>query len=596
VSARLGRGLETRPSDDVETEEAQGAVPGTRTWWRRWWVVIGALVVLAIGAWLYRFMIDDAWIYLRVVRQIQAGHGPVFNAGERVEATTSPLWLWVLVLADAVTPFPLEWIAVVLGIALTIAGFAAAARGSSLITVPEGSGALIVPVGVLVLAVLAPVWLNSSTGLENGLVIAWLGASFLLLARWAKGGGTLSSSAAVLLGLGPLIRPEMTLTSFVFIGLILAFEWKHRDWVRKLVFLATALAIPILYELFRMGYYAELEPNTAITKEASKSYWSSGWSYFLHSTSPYWLWIPAIVLAFAVYLPLVRRLSAAHENRALGITAAFVGCGLLLTLFVVRVGGDFEQFRLLFPGFFMLVAPVAVAPWNRLHAAVLLLVPWAVLALFVWRSPAATPQSLGVSRNAVRLNDFVYATGGKQLTWFDGKSAYFVTTRLPADPAPGKSPSVALWGIGAMGYRLGTNVYILDGLGLADPVGSHVKPPHRGRVAHEKPIPSPWIVARLTAPGSDVPQLLVPGPPGFVNPIDDPRGEPFAQRVADARTALSCGDLHRIFEATTGSLTPGRFVTNMVHSFSFSRFRFPPEPRDAVRSVCSSKRIESSQR
>jgi arabinofuranosyltransferase len=553
-------------------------------------MVLGALLVLAVGAWLYRWMVDDGFIYLRVVRQIQAGHGPVFNAGERVEATTSPLWLWMLVLADAVTPFPLEWIAVVLGIALTITGAAAAARGSSLVTVPAGNRALVVPVGLLVLVVLPPVWLNSSTGLENGLVIAWLGVSFLVLARWAKSGASMSASAAILLGLGPLVRPEMTLATLIFIGLVLGFEWSHRSWGMKLSFLATCLAAPLLYELFRMGYYAELEPNTAVTKEAAGSYWSSGWSYFLHSTSPYWLWIPAVVLALAVYVPLIRRLSAARDSRALGVTAAFVGCGLLLTLFVIRVGGDFIQFRLLFPAFFMLVAPVAVLPWNRVHATVLLLVPWAVLALFVFRSIAGTPQAIGgVPRNAVRVNDFAYWTGGTRLAWFDGTSAYDVYTRLPADPAPGKSPSVATYGIGAIGYRLGIHVYVLDALGLADPIGSHVKPPHRGYVAHEKPIPAPWIVARLTAPGSDVPQRLVAGPTKPLRPIDDPGSESFAQRVADARTALSCGDIRRILEATTGSLSPGKVVTNIFHSFSFTRFRFPPEPRDAVRAVCGSE-------
>ena len=33
---------------------------------------------------------DDGFINLRVVSQIKAGNGPVFNAGERVEAATSP--------------------------------------------------------------------------------------------------------------------------------------------------------------------------------------------------------------------------------------------------------------------------------------------------------------------------------------------------------------------------------------------------------------------------------------------------------------------------------------------------------------------------
>ena len=33
------------------------------------------------------------------MRQILAGHGPVFNPGERVEANTSALWTWLLAAA-----------------------------------------------------------------------------------------------------------------------------------------------------------------------------------------------------------------------------------------------------------------------------------------------------------------------------------------------------------------------------------------------------------------------------------------------------------------------------------------------------------------
>jgi len=42
-------------------------------------------------------MDEDAFINLRVIDQIFAGHGPVFNAGERVEPATSALWVFVLV-------------------------------------------------------------------------------------------------------------------------------------------------------------------------------------------------------------------------------------------------------------------------------------------------------------------------------------------------------------------------------------------------------------------------------------------------------------------------------------------------------------------
>ena len=44
------------------------------------------LLVFTIAAWHYRWMSDDGFINLRVVSELRAGHGPVFNPGERVEA------------------------------------------------------------------------------------------------------------------------------------------------------------------------------------------------------------------------------------------------------------------------------------------------------------------------------------------------------------------------------------------------------------------------------------------------------------------------------------------------------------------------------
>ena len=60
-------------------------------------IVLG-LTVLAFALLVLqrRWISDDGLIFLRTVRQILAGNGPVFNVGERVEANTSTLWTVVL--------------------------------------------------------------------------------------------------------------------------------------------------------------------------------------------------------------------------------------------------------------------------------------------------------------------------------------------------------------------------------------------------------------------------------------------------------------------------------------------------------------------
>jgi hypothetical protein len=88
------------------------------------------LVVRAVLAWTHRSMFYDGAIYLHVVQNILALHGPVFSTGQRVESFTSSLWTALLALVAIATPFSLTGIAVDLGITLTVAGLALAVVSS----------------------------------------------------------------------------------------------------------------------------------------------------------------------------------------------------------------------------------------------------------------------------------------------------------------------------------------------------------------------------------------------------------------------------------------------------------------------------------
>jgi len=115
------------------------------------------VVLLAERAWALRWMSDDGFINLRVVQELLAGHGPVFNPGERVEAATSPLWIGVLAVGHVLVPVRLEWLAVVLGIALTLVGAAAAVVASTWIARAAHPQRFLLPLGAVVLAVVPPV-------------------------------------------------------------------------------------------------------------------------------------------------------------------------------------------------------------------------------------------------------------------------------------------------------------------------------------------------------------------------------------------------------------------------------------------------------
>ena len=55
-------------------------------------LLVLSLIVFAKNFWLD----EDAYIPFRSLAQLQAGHGAVWNMGERVQVTTSAAWYWLL--------------------------------------------------------------------------------------------------------------------------------------------------------------------------------------------------------------------------------------------------------------------------------------------------------------------------------------------------------------------------------------------------------------------------------------------------------------------------------------------------------------------
>ena len=63
-----------------------------------WVSVVVVAGLFGWGAWQRRWIADDGLIVLRTVRNLLAGNGPVFNAGERIEANTSTVWTYLVTL------------------------------------------------------------------------------------------------------------------------------------------------------------------------------------------------------------------------------------------------------------------------------------------------------------------------------------------------------------------------------------------------------------------------------------------------------------------------------------------------------------------
>lgn len=570
-------------------------------------LAVGApAVLLGVLGWSHRWTGDDGFIFFRVVDQVLDGNGPVFNAGERVEIATSPLWLAFLVVARAVVPsgVALGHIAMWLALGLTVLGLTAAGLGAARLArvTSVGTTRWLVPFGSVAVVAIAAFWDYATSGLEVGLSLAWLGGCFWALVSYALAEPTTQRrwrwALAVLVGLGPLVRPDLAIFTVCFLGAQLALGVEAR-WRARLGVVAAAVALPVLVQVLRMGYYASLVPNTAIAKNAGDADWAQGFDYLRNLIASYRL---AVLLPFAaIALALLfRSLVGTHRRTAMIAAAPLVGAALH-TLYIVRIGGDFIHARLLLPSLFAALCPIMVIEVRRFGWLLVGGVGiWAVVALSWWRPLNAADISdqrefsIEMTDNAhpVTLADYrdfswlsysrtarVLAAGDQRILYLPAVGSFLrqrqqgnfgePERRLPLAGWVEARAAVAFNAIGAVSYAAGTDVFVIDRLGLGDPVGSRLTNAQNGlQPGHEKFTTLQWIEARYAAPRAQDP-------------------DPLRQlATGQARQALSCGDLARLLRDIEAPLTPGRFLGNLVDATANTTLSIPRDAAEAARTFC----------
>jgi arabinofuranosyltransferase len=363
-----------------------------------------------------------------------------------------------------------------------------------------------------------------------------------------------------------------------------------------------AVALPLAYQIFRMGYYGQVVPNTAVAKNASGLDFAQGWGYLEDFTKPYSLWLPLALLL--ILLPLTiswRRLDGAARIAC----AAAAASALAMTLYVVAIGGDFMHARMLLPATFTLLLPVMTVPVPRPSAqtvrtavpvglCALALVAWAIRCGTGWRDPGGIPAS-GIAderawyvavthhRNPDRPADYINALYGAPSD--PGSESWTVAqAQKSSEPRllymlPGRTAinsvalnnrrySVALPGVvlGTLGAVVPLNGLAIDEHGLAYALGGHMQAIPGARVGHAKYAGLEWIIAEYSTISS------APGVP--------------AADIAAARRALGCGELARLIKATTASLTFSQFLANIVDSPGLTSLSIPNNPQQAEAQLC----------
>ncbi|WP_236565359.1 MULTISPECIES: flagellar motor control protein ZomB [Nocardia] len=587
--------------------------------------IVLTVVLFAIGGWQRRWIADDGLIVLRTVRNLLAGNGPVFNAGERVEANTSTAWTYLVWFFSWLTQARLEY--VVLGVALTVslAAVVFAMLGSARLWSGTRAG-LLLPAGVLVYIALPPARDYVTSGLESGLVICWIGLLWWQLMRWSQAKtvrlpGLLG--VVFLAGLAPLIRPEMTLVGALALLMIFLApmpESKLRPIVLRAAIVAVAGLVPLGYQIWRMGYYGLPYPNTAVAKDAGGAKWGQGLTYLWDLVGPYFLWAPLLVLLLAGVLAARGRAGGTADSdgeqtrgwsvgrvrerlRSPGAVVALVlVSGFLLTLYALRVGGDFMHGRMLLPQLFLLVLPVAVLPirvpvggvradWSfaALAVAFVGVAGWALFAAdttaiktgtkitstgivdervyYVLNTghdhPILAEDYLDYPRIRAMVNDITASPNGGLLLNSPSFMFWYVAPPPQPIPAGGAGHTVYFLNLGMTSMNVPLDVHVIDPMGLAYPLAAHTDRLVDGRIGHDKSLYPDWVV---------VDTGMVDKKPWMPWYLDE-------KWVTQARTAMSCPDTQALLISSRDPLTFERFRHNVRNALRFAKYRIDRVPK-----------------
>ncbi|MGW4632609.1 flagellar motor control protein ZomB [Nocardia sp. NPDC004415] len=579
--------------------------------------IVLTTVIFAVGAWNRRWIADDGLIVLRTVRNLLAGNGPVFNMDERVETNTSTAWTYVVWFFSWLTQARLEY--VVLGVALTVSLLAIVFAMLGTARLWGGTSTqLLLPAGVLVYIALPPARDYATSGLESGLVICWVGLLWWLMIRWSQAAVVRVPSLlglVFLAGLAPLVRPEATLIGVLALGMIFLApmpEFRFGPTALRALIVFVAGIVPVAYQIWRMGYYGLPYPNTAVAKDAGGAKWGQGLTYLWDLVGPYYLWIPLLVLLVAGIVAGIARGFALPKLSVRGVRAwlrspsavvvMVLSSGLLLTVYAVRVGGDFMHGRMLLTQLFLLLLPVAVVPlrlprngsrkdWSFVALLIALLgaVGWSLFAANTTAIKTGTKiSSSGIVDERVY---YVLNTGHDHPIlaedYLDYARMRAMVTDIAANPNGGlllNSPSFTFWyldpppqpipeggaghtvyflNLGMTSMNVPLDVRVIDPMGLAYPLAAHSDRLADGRIGHDKSLYPDWVV---------VDSGMVDIHPWMPWYMDE-------KWVTQARAAMSCPQTQALLISTREPLTFDRFKHNLRHALSFAKYRIDRVPK-----------------
>ena len=448
------------------------------------WMLIASLLILAL---LVRVapgerMVDDAYITFRYARNLVTGAGFVYNPGERVLGTTTPLYTWLLAglaLATGSRDFPTLALAV-----NVLAGVAAVGLlyelGKRFAGHPAPAAA------AALLWAVAPYGVTFAVGgMETELTVA-----LLLAAAYAHVTGR-PRAMAILSALALLARPDTA----ILLGLLwldLAGAQRRIPWREGLITLI--LLAPWL--IFGTLYFGNPLPGSIAAKSIAyrlspeadlvRLLQHYATPFFEHKALP----STGVFAAFALYLALCARggLDALRHSRRVwpliaypfAYFAVFALANPLLFRWYLSPPLPF-YFLLMLTGVRMVGWDIGrLVNWSPSQSPHLLIYPFTILALALTLNTWELHPNHGPDRPA------------PEMAWFQLELLYTqAADTVLAHAQPGDT--LCAGDIGVLGYR--TGLHILDTVGLVTPEVAHHYPANPDIYVINYAIPADLVLA-----------------------------------------------------------------------------------------------------
>jgi arabinofuranosyltransferase len=294
---------------------------------------------MAVHAFRYYFLCDDAYISFRYARNLALGRGLVFNPGEHVEGYTSFLWTLQLALGE-VLHLSSETLAPALGVGYTVGAMVVCVGLVRRNDSPRRGVALFVMLALLACNRTWAVW--TTGGLETRSFTFYVLLSIYSVWRALEHPEPAASerwlvATSLSLSAATLSRPDAQIFVPLFVALVLLHPSRT---MRRVVATTAPLVVVVgLHYVWRKHYYGYWLPNTYYAKVHSHEHWADLgwrllWAFVLENA--YYLTVPFCALGWARLPTGVRRIS--------GLACACMGAHALA--YCHFIGGDVFEFRI----------------------------------------------------------------------------------------------------------------------------------------------------------------------------------------------------------------------------------------------------------